>query len=196
MPRETHRQWLRKFILPSALLTAVVVGWSGVVGFLVYRTLGVTMYDGNGQLEVIVFSLIRYALVCNEWAILLQCLIFLILLAGRIHFRLWLVVLLLFIVGTPIAVWSGWRIGDYLWSRQMHGIAWEGFLPQAIGVAVAWLLSIPLSMWLSRYRIIVIRKDDARKSPCPRCGYELYGSSGKCPECGWVVPSLHLNHHA
>lgn len=188
MALASHKQWLRRLGIPSVLLTIIVILWSSTLGVMIYRILGVTITNVNGRAATFADELMIHGIEGASPTIFLHCLLLLFLFIGRVAFRWWVVALLLLVVGTPVALLSGWKIADVLWTLNQGGVPWEGLAPQGLGLASAWLLYIPLVMWISRYRFIVVRRDDKRKSPCPRCGYELYGSSGSCPECGWEIP--------
>ncbi len=188
MALASHKQWLHRLAIPSVLLTIMVILWSSTLGVVIYRMLGGTITSVNSRPATFADELLIYGIEGAFYAISLHCLLLLFLFVGRVTFRWWVVAILLLVVGTPVALYSGWKIEDYLRTLNQGGTPWEGLAPQVIGLASAWLLHIPLAIWLSRYRFVVVRGDDQRKSPCPRCGYELYGSSGSCPECGWEIP--------
>ncbi len=186
---ESHKQWLRRMALPSLILTIVVASWSSILGVLIYRMLGVSIFSWNGLPATFTDEILRHGLAGAFNATFLNCLLLFILFVGRITFRWWVVTFFLLLCGTPLALYSGWRIADYMWTLNQGGVAWEGFVPQVLGLSLAWILHALIAIWLSKYRFVVVRKDDSRKSPCPRCGYELFGSSGSCPECGWQLPT-------
>lgn len=185
---ETYNEWLRRFLLPSVVLTAVVIIWSISVGVLVYRVLGVTISTVNGLPATFTDEVILHGLDGTVLAFGVHCLILLGLFVCRATLRLWLSAALLIAIGSPIALLSGWHIAQYLWALNQRGTLWEGLLPQPIGVVSMYVLSALIAAWLNRYRVVIVRRDDARLSPCPKCGYDLYGSRGQCPECGWVLP--------
>jgi len=186
---ESHGRWLRRFVIPSLLLTTLVAVWSIAAGVAIYRVLGVTIGSVNGRPATLGDEIAFHGIDNAFCPVVLHCLLLLVLFVGRVPYRWWLVALFLVVVGTPVALFSGWRIARYLWTLNRGGVAWEGLLPQVLALALAWLAALALDAWLSRYRIVVVRRDDDRRSPCPRCGYELHASpSGLCPECGWVIP--------
>jgi len=190
----THRDWLRCLAVRGVLLTLIVVLWSMALGVGIYRMLGVNITSVTGRPSTFVDVMLLHGLAGAFPATILECLLLLSLFGLRVAFRWWLIAGLLLVVGTPIALYSGWNIASYLWTLNQGGVPWEGIAPQVIGVASAWVLSVPFTMWFSRYRIIVVRRREQCRSPCPRCQYDLYGSSERCPECGWVFP-IGLSSH-
>ena len=153
--------------------------------------LGITLVSVNGRPATFVDELLTHGTAGALTATFLQCLLLLVLYIGRVAYRWWLVAILLLVVGIPVSLFSGLKIANYLWTRNLGGPPYESFVPQILGLASALLLYVPLSMWISRYRFIIVRRDDKRKSPCPRCGYELFGvQSAKCQECGWEIPKF------
>ena len=196
MPLESHKQWLRRMTLPSIALTFGVVLWSSILGVVIYRMLGVSIVSVNGRPATLADEILINGVGGAITAVFLNCFLLIFLFIGRIPFKWWLLVILVIIAGTPLALYSGWRIADYLWTLNQGGIAWEGFAPQVLGLALAWVLHIPLSIWLSKYKFVIVKVDDSHKSPCPRCGYELFGSNGTCPECDWQIPISLLKSEA
>lgn len=145
---ESHVRWLRRFAIPSVLLTAAVVIWGSVMGILIYRILGVstTSVDGLPAKWTDVFLLNG---LCGALpTILVHVLALIALLMGRIAYRAWLIVVLLVFFGTPLTLLSGWKIADYLWTQNLGGIAWEGFVPQLIGLSISWIGALALDRWL------------------------------------------------
>ena len=59
------------------------------------------------------------------------------------------------------------------------------------GITVAWIMAI---IFLRYFQILIVRRNDNVRSPCPRCGYDLFGSEECCPECNWQIP-LSLRKH-
>ncbi len=176
-------------MLPSIALTVFVVLWSGIVGVVIHRMLGVSIGSVNGRQATFTDEMLIHGLGGAFPATILNCLLLFALFVRRIAYRWWIVAAFLILPGTPIALYSGWRIADHLWGLNQGGTAWEAFAPQMIGLALAWIVYVPIAIWLSRYRFVIVKRDDSRKSPCPRCGYDLYGSAGACPECGWQLPA-------
>ena len=167
----------------------LVFVWSSAVGVAIYRMLGVTISIVNDRPATLTDEILIHGIDGASLAMFLQLLIFLILFIARIPYRFGLVALLLVVFGTPLALLSGWRIADYLWTLNRGGVPWEGSAPQVIALSFTWVIALALDAWMSRYRIVIVRRDDRRKSPCPRCGYDLFGgASGVCTECGWIVP--------
>jgi len=62
-------------------------------------------------------------------------------LAGRVRYQWWIVVGLLVLAGSPAAVAVGSRIAA----------PWGDFVPQVIGVLLAWTLSIPAALLYRHY---------------------------------------------
>jgi hypothetical protein len=66
------------------------------------------------------------------------------------------------------------------------------FLPTYRLIAVPyWALAVLLSMPMvrrlaSRWR----RRSRLRRGQCPACAYDLRGTPGGCPECGWTAPAI------
>jgi hypothetical protein len=171
------------------LLIAVSVIWSAAIGVIGYRVLGVSIASVDGRPAVFLDEILIHGLDAVPLAFLVSCSFLACLLVARLTFRWWLIALAWLVVGTPVALLSARRIADYLWTLNRGGTPWEGVLPAAIGIAAGWLIACIVDSWLDRYRIVIVRQADQRRSPCPRCGYELYGStSGVCPECGWSIP--------
>ena len=147
--------------------------------------LGVSIHSVNGRPATFTDELFINGFEGAIAVILLNCLLLLILYIGRIEFRWWIVTILLLLIGTPVALYSGRKIADYLWTQNQGGIPWEGIAPQVIGLAVAWILYVPIAFWLTRYRSIVDGRNDLRANLCPSCTYNLTGNTtGTCPECG------------
>lgn len=77
------------------------------------------------------------------------------------------------------------------------GVRWEttheGMFDRAVAMPL-WLVSVLLGacpiIWLYR------RLRGHREGHCQRCGYDLRGSPGRCPECGDAHPSSHHIDHA
>ncbi len=159
------------------------------MGVVIYRMLGVRNVSSGGLIASLAHDYVDFGLGAIFYATLLNAVVVVALFVLRIPVRSWLIVALLLLVGTPVALFSGLRIADYVWDVNNgwdEMALWCG--PQLIALLVSWGLYAPLSAWLPRYRLLVLRVDDRRRSPCPRCGYELYGSGGRCPECGWELP--------
>ena len=187
-----HLNWLRRYTLPSIALTVMIVLWGAGEQAAQSAILGVTIVTAHGHPATFADRFVSYAARGAEAALLDALLLFVLFLLG-VGYRWWVVAAGLLLVGTPVALYSGCRIALYLWALNQGGEPWEKFVPQVIAVVSAWLMYIPVSLWLSRYHVVIVRRSDQRESPCPRCGYELRGSSGRCPECGWVVPKAVLD---
>jgi len=156
------------------------------MGVWIYRLLGVTM-GGASWIDVVLIQGVDGALP----AVFLQGLLLFTLFIGRVAFRAWVVALWLVLLGTPVALYSGHETAMYLWNNNISGITWENMIPQAIALSLAWVLHLPVSWLLRRYRVVVVRNNSDAKSPCPRCGYDLFRSRDACPECGWQIPQFH-----
>lgn len=50
-----------------------------------------------------------------------------------------------------------------------------------------WLVAIALAVLPTIWLAIRLRDRRLRRSCCPSCGYDLRGSSGRCPECGTPI---------
>jgi hypothetical protein len=191
----THIQWLRRFGLASVLLTVIVIAWSSAIGVLMYGLLGVRLGTVSGQPATFAHELEIHGLDAAPLATFVHGAFLFVIFAARHAYRWRIVAALLLLLGTPVALVSGWRIADYLWTLNRGGVPWEGIAPQPLGIAIAWIVGLLASAWLDRYRIIVVKQVGGTRSPCPRCGYELHGSnSGVCPECGWTIPWTSEGH--
>ena len=107
---KTHKEWLRRFALPSVILIIVVIIWSAVLGMLIYRMLGVRITSVEGRPATFVDELFFQGLDGALAGTLLQCAILLFLFCCRGSFRWWLIAGLLVVAGTPIALYSGWHM--------------------------------------------------------------------------------------
>ncbi len=95
-----------------------------------------------------------------------------------------------------------WYAGTYAgleWERVPEGINWYGFFgfdmllvpglyrtPHSHGFLVPlWIPTILLSspLWLP-YIPWYRRRERKKLGLCAKCGYDLRGSKGRCPECG------------
>jgi hypothetical protein len=50
----------------------------------------------------------------------------------------------------------------------------------------AWVMWLPLFIFVSRRRRERIRRDRIVKGLCPTCGYDLRATPDRCPECGMI----------
>ena len=61
------------------------------------------------------------------------------------------------------------------------GVSW--WLP-------ALLFAVPPVLWGWRARVHNRKNRCSREQTCPRCGYDLRATPGRCPECGTMAPSV------
>ncbi|MHC5023088.1 MAG: NTP/NDP exchange transporter [Planctomycetota bacterium] len=78
-----------------------------------------------------------------------------------------------------------YRGGDLVSGYLFAGLKWTG-----LGLAGLALLAAPVAAAWSVVGIRLGRRQDqlaaVESRPCPRCGNDLRGSSGRCPECGRI----------
>jgi len=87
---------------------------------------------------------------------------------------------------------SGWGIERPLWSPKRLRV--ESALevhPHHLKLPFLWLW-VPLAV--PPAAILIVRRLRRREPhECPRCGYDLRGAVGPCPECGTAVAAPTLN---
>jgi hypothetical protein len=57
-------------------------------------------------------------------------------------FRWWIILTAIILVGTPISVFTGRAVHEYLWRLKQGGVPWEDVLPPGIGVGIAWVVGL------------------------------------------------------
>ena len=185
MRSATHREWLLRHIVPSLLLSVIVVTWSAGIGVYTYRMLGVTLSSVNGRPPTIADELLIRGLGPASGTFQINVVVLVAIFVLKIRFRWWLAAGLLVVIGTPAALVAGWQIAEYLWALNKGGTPWEEVLPAPLGLCIAWVALVPAEMALDRITAFLRRRRDAVANPCPHCGYDLIGNeSGVCPECG------------
>jgi len=187
----THWEWLCRLGLPSAFLFAIALLWSGAVSAITYHSLGVsTSIDGKtlSFIENLLFRILgggMFVFGINFFLLLALALL-------RVHFRWWVVLATMIVVGTPLAVLMGRSIARYLWAMNKGGVPWEDVLPAPVTMGVVWLLALVADAVID-WRLRVHARDLVLKGICPECRYDLRGSiaggSARCPECGARIQS-------
>jgi hypothetical protein len=82
--------------------------------------------------------------------------------------------------GTPVGTATG-AIRPTRW-RRPTGPYRDFTVPYPL-LAIAGALPLVVS-WGERRRYDFVRRSRVAHGRCPGCGYDLFGTSGKCPECG------------
>jgi hypothetical protein len=87
---------------------------------------------------------------------------------------------------------AGWRLAGFQVSRRaddLPGSIAGTFHSRSYGIVLPnWapcLVTLPLPTVRLRRHLRLARR--ARLGQCPRCGYDLRGTPGGCPECGTIV---------
>ena len=93
-----------RLAISGILVTAVVLLWSAGIGVAIYRMLGVSISTVNGQAASFADEVFIHGFGNVFFATGIHCLILVILFIRGITYRWSLVALLLFVLGTPVAL--------------------------------------------------------------------------------------------
>ena len=110
--------------------------------------------------------------------------------------RVWKLVFVIFLLcvgaaavvyATNMMLYSLWlssqpQYDDELWGRRATGWLLAVLVLIAIEIGGIWRTVVVIRKW---------RRASMPVCPCPECGYDLSGASGRCPECGTIIAEAH-----
>jgi hypothetical protein len=180
----SFRQWFTTMWQTIAILLTMTLVWTAGVNTVVGR-----LYYGapfvNGRL-VSVEEELPWRLL-EGVHLLIGCLLVLPIAALiRWQCRWWAPVVGILVVGSPIAIYCGYRMAWQMWYVG-DGIPAEMVLASPIGFTVGLASGLVLDHWLNRR---AVRRSEQRAVDilCPSCAFDLRGTiaggAQRCPECG------------
>lgn len=149
----SHAHWCKRLFIPIIFLVAASVLWGVGVNMIMYRSLGVELAEVDGHPPTIFDFFEIYGLDSGVLIVLVNLVFLLTMLMLKRQFRWWVILAAIVLVGTPISVFTGRAITEYLWGLNRGGIPWEDVLPPGIGVGIAWVVGLFTDScldWISR----------------------------------------------
>jgi len=183
----SHISWLKRYTIPSLILTLLVMAWSAGFDLYIYVIRGITKYLSNGLPATNWDVFWTQSIGCAIGVALIHVLVLLVLFIGRVPFRWDIMVIEIIVIGSLIMYAISNPLAGYLKANiNSDYMIWAS---QIIVLLLCWAVTLAFGKNLPYYRIIVIRTRKHCISPCPRCGYDLYMCENyECPECGWQIP--------
>lgn len=183
----THISWLKQHSLPAFGLILMVMILSGYFGLKIFNMQDITITLHNGQQATSWDIFLLEGVVYAIGGAFIHCVVLMVLFVGRVPFRWGLMMAMLLLFGAPFLYVLSYPMVQYFEGRDDYGLL--SGTPQIVILLVCWGLTLAFGNILPRFRVVLVRIDSDCKSPCPRCGYELYGCrNSECPECGWQFP--------
>ncbi len=132
----------KQLVIPTIFLVIVSVIWGVVVNMVMYHSLGVELAEVEGQQPTTFDFLEIYGLDSGILIVFVNLFFIGAMLIFKWKFRWWIILTAIILVGTPISVFTGRAIHEYLWRLKQGGVPWEDVLPPGIGMSIAWVVGL------------------------------------------------------